>query len=147
MKELINTVVEARAKATEAKKARHDAQVAWEESNAILFQAEAVASGECASAEAKLKEEALKVYAEVGNKTVAPGVGIRLMTRLLYENKEAMDWAVKHELALKLDTSAFEKIAKTSNLPFVTITEEPIATIATELQAVDEEPSLQVNTR
>ena len=136
-KEQINLVVEAREKAGEAKKARHDAQVAWEESNASLFQAEAVASGECAGAEARLRELALEAYAETKDKQVAPGIGIRVRTILNYESKEAMDWAVKHELALKLDTSAFEKIAKTNKLLFVAITEEPMATIATELKKVE----------
>jgi len=56
------------------------------------------------------------------------------MTRLNYDDREAMSWALEHKLALKLDTSAFEKIAKTSNLMFVTILEEPSATIATELK-------------
>ena len=80
---------------------------------------------------------ALSTFSETQDKQVAPGVGIRVRTVLNYESKDAMDWAVKHELALKLDPSAFEKIAKTSNLPFVNITEEPTATLATELQAVE----------
>ncbi len=134
----INLVVEAREKATEAKNAINKAHGEWLMANQDLTEAETTTKLACIEAEATLRETALQTYAEVGEKAVAPGVGIRVRTVLNYESKEAMEWAVKHELALKLDPSAFEKIAKTSNLSFVTITEEPTATIAAELQKVEE---------
>ena len=136
LREQISVVVEARELAREAKKARHDAQVAWEEANASLFEAAGIAAGECAGAEARLRDLALEIYKETKDKAVAPGIRIRVLTKLDYDSKPAMEWAVKHELALKLDASAFEKMAKTSNLPFVTITEEPSATIATVLEKI-----------
>ena len=135
--EQINVVVEARGKMEEAKKARHDAQVAWEEANASLFEAAGRASGECAVAEAKLRELALETYAKTKDKAVASGVGIRVLTKLEYDSKIALKWATEHNLALKLDTSAFEKIAKTNPIDFVTIFEAPSATIATELARVE----------
>ena len=87
-----------------------------------------------ADAENYLRQLTLKAYAETGNKALAKGVGIREVTKLAYEANDAYRWAVTHEMALKLDTSAFEKIAKINAPDFVTITTEPQATIATNLE-------------
>jgi len=137
LKEQINAVVEAREKAQEATTRRTEAYQKWVEVNQPLIDNESNAKSACQEAEVKLREMALETYAETGEKAVAPGIGIRVMTRLNYENQKAMEWAIEHKLALKLDSSAFEKIAKTSTLPFVTITEEPQATIAAELNKVE----------
>jgi len=135
--EQINTLVEAREKARELKSQRDTLLEEWNKTNQVLFDTLTQAGAEVAEAEAQLRELAITEYTKTGNKTVAPGVGIRVMTRLSYDGKEAMDWAMEHKLALKLDSSAFEKIAKTSNLLFVITTEEPQATIATELVKVE----------
>lgn len=84
-------------------------------------------------AEDKLRELTLQAYAETGNKAPAEGVGIRERTILTYDGKVAFDWAKAHKMALKLDASAFEKIAKADPPDFVKITTEPQATIATNL--------------
>lgn len=136
LKEQINVVVVARRLAQEAIALKTEAYQNWVSANQQLLDNEADAKTVCQEAEASLREAALLVYAEVGEKTVAPGIGIRVMTRLNYDSQEAMTWAMEHKLALKLDTSAFEKIAKTSSLPFVNTTEEPQATIATDLKEV-----------
>ena len=132
----INAVVEAREKARGANEARVTAYTKWLEKNQHLFDTEKLAMTACDAAESGLRILAVASYIETGEKAVAPGVGIRVMSRLNYENKDAIEWALEHKLALKLDTSAFEKIAKTSNLPFVDITEVPQATIATELNRI-----------
>jgi len=137
--EHINAVVDAREKARELKSQRDTLLEEWNKANQVLFDTLTQAGAEVAGAEGKLREMALEVYAGTGDKAVAPGVGIRVMTKLSYDAKEALNWAMHHELALKLDSTAFEKIAKTNNIPFVTITEEPSATIATELVKVKEE--------
>jgi len=135
--EQINLVVEAREKAKEALDKRMAAYGTWLLSTEQLFADEKAAKETCAEAEKQLREMALEVYAETKDKAVAPGIGIRVMTKMEYDAKVAMEWAVKHELALKLDTGAFEKIAKTNALPFVIIFEEPLATIAQELVKVE----------
>ena len=137
LKEQINAVVEARAKVKETTECRTSAYQKWIDENQPLLDNESNAKTGCQEAETKLRDLALQSYAKTKEKTVAPGIGIRVMTRLNYESQKAMEWAMEHKLALKLDSSAFEKIAKTSNLPFVTITEEPVATIATELAKVE----------
>lgn len=83
--------------------------------------------------ENELRDRTLKAYAETGDKAPAEGVGIREVTKLEYDTKVAFDWAVEHTMAIKLDVSAFEKIAKVSPPNFVTVFQEPQATIATNL--------------
>ncbi|KKN16936.1 hypothetical protein LCGC14_0970940 [marine sediment metagenome] len=132
----INLVVEVRAKTTDTIQQRVKSLEEWQEANKGLYDQEAEAKIQLSEAEATLREMALVAFGETGEKQVAPGIGIRVRTILNYGGKDAMDWALEHKLALKLDGSAFEKIAKTSNLSFVTITEEPQATIATELKEI-----------
>ena len=137
LKEQINAVVEARANANAYSEEKSRIYEEVEEKHASLF-ADAFNANEIRKeAETKLRELTLQAYAETSNKAPEVGVGIRVKTILGYLASEAMDWAMEHKLALKLDTSSFEKIAKTNNLPFVTITEEPQATIATELNKVE----------
>jgi len=137
LKEQINAVVEARAKAREANCLRMAEYNKWAEVNQMLIDNEKSTKCDQDLAEIKLREMAVETYLTTQDKAVAPGVGIRVMSRLDYDAKEAMGWAMEHKLALKLDSSVFEKIAKTSNLPFVTIFEELTATIATELVRVE----------
>jgi len=135
--EQINLVVEARRKADEASHKLQSARAIWEVTNHALFEESELTKVQCEESEQLLRELTLQAYQETGNKTPLAGIGIRVMTRLSYEAKEAMDWALEHKLALKLDTGSFEKIAKTSSLPFVTVLEEPQATIATDLQGIE----------
>ena len=137
--EQINTVVDARERAKEATAQRTEAYRNWEKAHQSLFDKESIARLECQEAEDKLRELTLQAFVNTGNKTPAPGVGIRVMKRLVYDDKEALDWAVEHSIALVLNKKAFEKIAQASGLDFVTITDEPAATIATELIKVKED--------
>jgi len=137
LKEQIKVVAEARRKSQEMagkKKALYDE---FQATHCEFFGDVATAATVTSEVEDKLGELTLQVYAQTGNKAPAPRVGIRVKTVLGYLASEAMDWAMEHRLALKLDSSAFEKIAKTSSLPFVTISEEPQATIATQLEEAE----------
>jgi len=68
---------------------------------------------ECISLEAETEFE------KTGNKKLYGGIGIRVLTKLLYEETTAFDWAKEHSLCLKLDSRAFDKIAKTQEIDFV----------------------------
>jgi len=115
-------------------KLQKDTAVAtWNENNRELLNGLTQAGIETAEAEAKLRELTLQVYAETGNKSPTLGVGIREITKLQYDSVVAFDWAVEHKMAIKLGTSAFEKIAKASPLGFVDVSLEPQATIAADL--------------
>lgn len=136
LKERINAVVEARGNARAYSEEKSKIYEELEEKHAGLFADVFNANEMVKEAEAELRDATLQAYALTGNKSPEVGVCVRVKTCLGYESKDAMEWAVEHKLALKLDASSFEKIAKTNNLPFVTITEEPQATIATELQEI-----------
>lgn len=136
LNEQIKIVVEARQQAQKALGDKSSSYAEWEIDNTLILDRVKLTTEAMREAEDKLRELTLLAYSKTGNKAPASGVGIRVKTILSYLVKEAMEWAMEHKLALKLDSSAFEKIAKTSNLPFVTITEEPTATIATQLEEV-----------
>jgi hypothetical protein len=137
--EQINVVVGARKKAqgmVDKKKSLYDDFIA---KHTEFFGDVATSTTVVSEAEDKLRELTLKAYSETGNKAPEIGVGIRVVTILKYRKQEALTWAMEHKMALKLDTSGFEKTVKANPLtfPFVTITDEPTATIATELAKVE----------
>lgn len=123
----------------EIKKAR---LAEWEETNSLLLEDISQATVRQSESEANLRDLAIKDYQETGNKAPAPGVGIREVTKLEYDTKEAFDWAVEHKIMLKLDAQAFEKMAKMApetRPGFVKIHTEAQATIATDLSKVLQE--------
>lgn len=133
LQEQIRLVHEARdhqALLVDLKKKRLDE---WEQEHAGLLSDIVDNSRFLADAEALLRETLIRVYQETGNKQPAPGVGIREVTRLEYDAQVAFLWATEHKMALKLDISAFEKIAKASPPEFVKTLTVPQATIATNL--------------
>ena len=86
-------------------------------------------------AEEKLRAATLEAYQETGNKKPAPGVGVRIVKEMIFDEAEAIDWAVDASAknCLKLNTSNFKKVAEGMGLPFAEIVECPQATIAKEL--------------
>ena len=69
------------------------------------------------------------------------GVAIRIVTKLRYDDAEALKWAKHHDVALALDKRTFEKVAAVTPPDFVEIVTEPQAMIATDLEkALKEEP-------
>lgn len=129
----VQVVAVSRDKASRLKKQRDDLLEAWNNDNRELLDSLTQAGAGVAVEEAILRELTLQAYQETGSKTPVEGVGIREMTRLSYDPTMAFSWATEHRLALKLDVSAFEKIAKTSPIGFVVVTKEAQATIATNL--------------
>lgn len=130
----INVVVEAREKSrllSDKRKSMYDAFIA---EHTGFFADVATAASEVGEAEDQLRELTLQAYAETGNKVPEVGVGIREVTKLTYDAKEAFKWALHHEIALTLDKKSFETFAKATPLDFVTVSQEPQATIATDLQ-------------
>lgn len=66
-----------------------------------------------------LSTEALQEFEETNKKQLTGGLGIREMQTLEYEESKAFDWSKEHNLCLKLDKTAFEKVAKTTQLDFI----------------------------
>lgn len=88
---------------------------------------------------AEINDLTLAVYQQTGNKKPAPGVGIRVLSKLEYNEQVAFDYCSHNLLeALKLDKRVFDKYARgvqeVKPLEFVTIIEEPSPTIASDLR-------------
>lgn len=105
----------------------------WEEAFAELISDVKSTAVIVAEAEMQLRESTIKSYNETGNKAPAVGVGIREVTKYDYDPALALKWAKSHDLALKLDDTAFKKIIKADAPDFVKVITEPQATIATDL--------------
>jgi len=111
----------------------------WEDENAYSLAVKGDTDTEIFTLEAELKAERVEMY-DGKDKSKIRGVGIRITIAPDYETKDALLWAIEHCIALKLDTRAFEKIAKSfaetdpaSGLDFVTMRSVVTATIATDL--------------
>ena len=139
LSEQVQIVAKARQEATELKGRRDALLEDWNKANQELLDALTQAGAGVAEAETKLRELALKAYAETGNKSPSPGVGIREVTKLEYDPKQALTWAIEHKISLSLDKKSFEGFAKAMPLEFVNIHTEPQATIATDLSKIEEE--------
>jgi hypothetical protein len=85
-----------------------------------------------ADAESRLRSAALNTYAATGEKKFPCGVGVKIATRMNYSPADALTWARAHNIALQLDKTAFEKIAKASPMEFVEFVEVPTATLPTD---------------
>jgi len=110
--EQIRVVAEARRYTERSSEAKKTAYLEWERQNQSIINEAAEDAKRVSEAEAKLRELTLQAYQETGNKQPALGVGIREVVKLEYSPQDAYSWAVNHNMALKLDVSAFEKIAK-----------------------------------
>ena len=86
------------------------------------------------AAEKALREAAVARYAETKDKAILPGLTIKIFKKLVYDVKEAEEWArVKAPAVFKFSAAAFEKVAVTLSAP-VTVVEDPRAEIASTLE-------------
>ncbi len=85
------------------------------------------------SLEKEIRDEAIQKYNETGEKKFGQ-VGIRIMSKYNYDELVAFSWAKSHDLCLKLDTTAFNKLAKSQQFDFVEVEEVPTATLPTEIK-------------
>ena len=137
LKEQIKVVARASDIAQRAKVVVNDARASWEEEHISWFDTARDTASAVSEAENTLHELTLQAYAETGDKAPAAGVSVKIFQVLSYDQGEAMKWASEHRVALKLDTSTFEKIAKVDTPGFVTISEEPRAQISRNLEVTN----------
>lgn len=136
LKAQIKVVADARNKAVDLKQRRNELLEEWNRTNRELLDTLTQVGADVAVAEQELRDMTLRVFFQTGDKAPVKGVGIREITKLEYDADVAYDWALEHKMAVKLDVSAFEKIAKASPPDFVEVYQEPQATIATDLSSV-----------
>lgn len=119
--------------AHQGQKAEWDALVAaFEEANRNVKDSLAATKDALADAERRLREAALAQYEATGTKKLPHGVGVKIATRMNYDASAAFEWAKSHNMALQLDKTAFERIAKASPMEFVEFVEMPTATLPTD---------------
>ena len=137
MKELILAVIVTRKQVSALAEDFRASLAVWQAEHAGLIADLTEARVALEGAEKGLREAAIALYERTGEKKPAPGVEVKMGTKLIYEEAEALGWAFDHHLALLLDKRAFEKIAKASALAFVVVEQVPFATIATELKEME----------
>ncbi len=139
----------------------HEKQVAFNRENAALIEEKCRLMNAREEAEKKLRKLTLEAYQSAGSKKPAPGVGVRVVRQLHYDEAEALAWAIESgaeaclslqktnfkkvaealawaiesgaEACLSLQKTNFKKVAEGLALPFVRIEEVLQATIAKDL--------------
>ena len=137
--EAVRRVAEARRRFADARAAVDGPMNTLKEQLAGEIAAMQAASLSVTQAEAELRALALAAYEASGEKKPFPGVALQVRTKLEYDPAAALAWAREAHIAVvpeQLDTKAFEKIAGATDLPFVTKLAVPVATIASDLDAV-----------
>jgi len=140
LQDLVMELARARADLTrveaELKARREEWESRWEQENGELIHEFGSLQMVVNELEREVREKAVEVAKETGDKTPAPGVKIRVVQRLKYDPKEALNWAISRGMreVLALDRRAFEKAAKVLKPEVVEIEEELQATIARDLE-------------
>lgn len=127
----------ARRQAAESKALLAEKRARFDEENAALIALATKEADREAEADRNLRALAVAEYQATGDKAPCEGVSIVLTKVLTYSIEKATAWAEQAMPTLivpaKVDVRAFDKIARTVPLPFVTITETPSARVAAEL--------------
>ena len=133
---LLRDIAIARAELSATKGVLAEKEAVFREANADLFDAKSTLEARIADRESQVKALAVAMYQATGEKKPADGVQVKLFTTLNYDKEKAFHWACETGIAVMptaLDVKAFEKIAKATVIPFVTITEEPRPSIDSDL--------------
>jgi hypothetical protein len=115
-----------------------EVRAAWEAAHADLLREHAEAAQDAAHADEILRKLAVVIHETTGEKSLGYGVSIATTEKLAYDQAAAVAWAKRTEtlpVTETLDWKAFEKIAKSAGLAFVTKTVTPSVRIASDLDA------------
>lgn len=120
------------AKREELSAALSAIETEWRNANAELIEELSVIGQQADAKENELRAAVLAAYqSDPTSKTVAPGLSVRVTSKLVYNKDAALAWAKAHNLALALDVKAFEAIAKAQPLEFVNKKESVSAVLGT----------------
>ena len=134
----VQIVGKARQTEEQLKVLKSEAYAKWLDDNALLVADVITAEKIKITEEALLRDLTLAIFKETGEKHPAPEVNIREVDKLEYKPENGLYWAIQHNIALKLDQPAFEKIVKASPetfSSFVKIEKIATATIAQNIPA------------
>ena len=95
--------------------------IEFKEVNKELFAQIEQIGKEICQIENDIEESALCDFVKTKEKKLTGGIGIQDRKNISYDETLAFKWAKEHGLCLKLDDTAFKKIAETQDLEFVNI--------------------------
>jgi len=133
MKEMVDELKTQRVELEDAKEEYKSEMIKFDEDHKKLIEKKIELQKSMSDLVINIQTAALKEYKETENKKPYPGIGIRVIPKLEYDEGNAMAWAKKHDLALCLDKRAFENLAKTQPFDFVKIKDNPKVTISANL--------------
>ena len=108
----------------------------FEQTNATRIIAAQETADRVANAEKVVRFIAEEDYASNQDKHPQPGVNIQVVKKLPdYLPAQALDWCIKKNLALAVNTKIFEPIALTGGVDFLQPYDQPRAAIALDLPA------------
>lgn len=134
---LISEVKAAREVASELDAALKARKAEFEQANAELVTSLAAAKQAQSAAEIALRSWGEAEFLTTGNEKPAPGVGIRVSQKMIYEEAAAIDWSKENAPALilpMLDRKPFEAMMATRPAPFVSTENVVTVTIAANLE-------------
>ena len=108
----------------------------FEEYNKELIESISVMENAQEEIKEKVRVEAIEEFEKTGAKKLLGGIGIRILSKLIYSESDAMNWANENmPVALKtvLDKKQFETFAKSSDLDFVEKEENTSVTFPKEI--------------
>jgi len=134
MEHEVNKYMEKQAELETLRAQMKEKYIAFMEQNAELQQAINKVEEEMAVLKIQITADAVEIYHKTHEKKLYGGIGIREMLRLVYQDSTALEWAKEHDMALELDTKAFEKIVRAAPENFegiVTLSKEITVTFPT----------------
>jgi hypothetical protein len=113
----------------------------WLEENADLILKRSALDDQIKTEEVFIRKFAVDTYVNTGNKKPAPGIQIKIVEKLTYDEAEGVKWAIENNApgVLKIAKAKFNKAmkgeaAKGAAPLFVKMTKEPQAQISTDLR-------------
>lgn len=107
----------------------------FKDTHAALLTEQAEAIQSLNSQEQSLRGLAIAFGETTGERKPVPGVELITQTKLVYQDADALAWALHSGLAVQLNRKELERIAKATSLPFVTTTQSLAVRLAADLDA------------
>lgn len=137
MKQLLVNLQQERVRLADASADYEQRKKDFEEMNKDLIEKIEKSNEIISKLQDEIRSMAVDEYTKTGSKHFDGGVDIRVVTKYKYDEDAALSWAKEHDMCLKLDKHGIKKVAKSGQVSFVEVVEEPIATIPTDIKFVD----------
>ena len=137
IKEALLALRDARKNAEELRMRLDAARAGFEEAHKGLIDNVALAQIRVTKLYTDARITALAMWhdSDKSTKQIAAGVVIKENTVVTYDQEEAVQWSLDHNMVnlLRVDKASFETLAKTGSVDAAVVTKEPSAAIASDL--------------